>query len=198
MNLTATTSTNNNVTEEATTFKEFKIMSKDWELIESFTSEAGLKCLVVLINRLPSGSWYCGYVVVPNDCQALSTGEFRCHGGVTYRDSDYILDSGQSLIGFDMAHSGDDVKCPKPTPGLTAYVRAELESLARQIADYVSPDKALADLENQLWEFIGQTVDEDWSNKLSQEAAMHYVSAKHHVNLAIACLELSRITDSKE
>lgn len=172
-------------------------MTKDWELIETFTSAAGLECAVVLQTR-PTCSWYCGYVAVPNNHPALFATELQCHGGVTYAGNDYVFEKEQSLIGFDMAHAGDDISCNKPTEELTAYVKAELESLAKQITTYVPPEKGLADLKNKLWNFMEETLDEEGSDKLNLEATLHYTNARSYVTLAIASLDLACITNKKD
>jgi len=174
-------------------------MDKGYEVLAQFKSVAGPECIIALIGWNNGMSWYCGYVIVPKDHPALTATDLKCHGGVTYTGSDYLFEKDRSLIGFDMAHYGDDRKSPKPTPELTAYVKAELESLAAQIVSFVSPDTELKKLKDSLWDFEGATLaDEDWSDKLKPEAALHYLNARQYIGLARVSLEFARITNAKE
>lgn len=70
---------------------------------------------------------------------------FDVHGGLTYSDSgNYPVSSNLWWFGFDCSHSGDGEIQPNPSYGFLlsgevrslAYVEAECESLAAQIADF--------------------------------------------------------------
>lgn len=103
-----------------------------------FQTEAGLEALVVLHEDEEGGyKWYCGYLTIPEAVYAKipDVYDLDVHGGITFCEMyppdpvyDYIP---TPHIGFDCAHSGDTIdKCN------LAYVRNELEQLAKQVMEF--------------------------------------------------------------
>lgn len=97
---------------------------------------AGLDCMIQRVQYLGT---LCGYVRVPEGHPAYEKDyhdvAVSVHGGLTFSDE---INGDKWWVGFDCAHSGD------LTPGVTvfkgdvyrdvAYVKAEVESLADQLA----------------------------------------------------------------
>jgi len=123
---------------------------KPWET-EPDSAAGTIEGYDVVILRIPEALHLCGYVDVPLSHPAALVDwddwekrpSFSVHGGVTYhREKDDFF-----RIGFDCAHLGDF------SPGLNSrrdgiyrdmeYVRAEVESLARQLSIFASIDEAL-------------------------------------------------------
>ncbi|QPN96270.1 hypothetical protein vec25_04 [Escherichia phage VEc25] len=90
-----------------------------YEIVKHWTSKAGLKAWVLLVN---GGSHHCGYVEIPEAlldknfydyiCDGEETLHIAVHGGVTYQGVPQWAD-GIKVIGYDCAHAGDKLKCPK-------------------------------------------------------------------------------------
>lgn len=90
-----------------------------YEIVKHWTSKAGLKAWVLLVN---GGSHHCGYVEIPEAlldknfydyiCDDEETLHIAVHGGVTYQGVPQWTD-GIKVIGYDCAHAGDKLKCPK-------------------------------------------------------------------------------------
>ncbi|WP_241362696.1 hypothetical protein [Escherichia coli] len=122
------------------------------KIVKSWTTEAGLPAVVLLVN---DGSHHCGYVVVPDNLVDKDSFDYDMenytnicvHGGVTYLGVLPQLED-KIAIGFDCAHYGDLMKCPdkyKGTPleGLRMYTYGEwrdeqyctdeCESMAKQL-----------------------------------------------------------------
>lgn len=120
------------------------------KIVKSWTTEAGLPAVVLLVN---DGSHHCGYVALPAD---LADKDFinydsevciSVHGGVTYQDALPQLED-KIVIGFDCAHAGDLMKCPEKYKGTAMenmfmysdgewrdeqYCTDECESMAKQL-----------------------------------------------------------------
>ena len=122
------------------------------KIVKSWTTEAGLPAVVLLVN---DGSHHCGYVVVPDslvdkdsfDYDMENYTNIYVHGGVTYLGVLPQLED-KIAIGFDCAHYGDLMKCPEkykgtPLEGLHMYSEGvwrdeqyctnECESMAKQL-----------------------------------------------------------------
>jgi hypothetical protein len=99
------------------------------DAVKTWTTEAGLPGCI-REGFAVYGRNVCGYVAVPETHPLYKSENYDafdvdCHGGLTFSR----VRDGQHWVGFDTAHAGDG-------PGVQneAYVTAEVESLAKQIA----------------------------------------------------------------
>lgn len=112
-----------------------------WYLVEEFTTKSSLlarvqKCVWsdevkgILGKNSMLKDFFTGYVKVPEGVlfSEKEMQSFDVHGGVTFPQKNLVGIEG-SWIGFDMAHVGDE-----NISGPEAYVKAECEKLAEQIA----------------------------------------------------------------
>lgn len=102
-----------------------------------WTTAVGLRAR---IRRSPEIGALCGYVVVlpghPAHGEDKRGVDVDVHGGLTFAGR-HDADEPGWWLGFDCAHAGDLMPCTRLHLGGTyrdiAYVRAECESLARQL-----------------------------------------------------------------
>jgi hypothetical protein len=128
-----------------------------YEVIKSWVTKAGLNAYVLLVN---DGSHHCGYVEVPGAISSYNfTGyngegesvDIYVHGGVTFQEIPE-WSNGKVVIGFDCAHAGDKMNCPKKLIGTgmedsfmyrngvwrdEEYCVNECESMAEQLINLV-------------------------------------------------------------
>lgn len=99
------------------------------------------------LQRNTFGAW-CGYVGVFHDHPAYKKGyddvDVRVHGGLTFSGENHEWGHGELWwLGFDTAHSGDLTLLTIPIQSFgfreiyrtKAYVKAECESLAKQLVE---------------------------------------------------------------
>lgn len=108
---------------------------RTWFVIKVWTTRAGLEARVhqcVWNERVTKVAaslhpFYCGYVLVPN-LTVFVLEEIEVHGGVTFGPKSLGFDiEGDTWVGFDMAHAGDE--------GLQSvtYAMEQCELLAQQL-----------------------------------------------------------------
>jgi hypothetical protein len=116
---------------------------KPWETEPDYLNwidaNTGYACV---IKRNPTTGALCGYVRLPGGHLDKLSSVTDVHGGITFAGGLHSL-SGETLegfyIGFDCAHHGDFLPEYDKTKGVYrdfAYVRSEVESMARQLAKF--------------------------------------------------------------
>ena len=103
----------------------------EWE----YSAKNGLIISCFAVARESSISpWWCGYCLLPSGCAldteaTIGSSRIEVHGGITYKHTE----GGQTTIGFDTAHAGDEA-----FGWDLAKVKQETEHMAEQIASMTS------------------------------------------------------------
>ena len=107
-------------------------------LEDSWITEAGLRATVLYVNK----SHRCGYVEVAKlypDFESFKYETIKIHGNITYIGKPLTgktINADTWWVGFDCAHIGDGTRYSPELPVRTLkYVKAECESLAKQLAE---------------------------------------------------------------
>ena len=105
---------------------------------DSWITETGLRATVLYVNK----SHRCGYVEVAKlypDFESFKYETIKVHGNITYIGKPLngeTINTDTWWVGFDCAHNGDGTRYSPKLPVRTLeYVKAECESLARQLVE---------------------------------------------------------------
>lgn len=123
---------------------------------KTFT-HAGLTCTIILMQHMPTLTYYCGYVDIPRDHPlfgvdlSMDSHGIEAHGGVTY-----AAPEGENLwrVGFDCAHWRDCTNPSDPRFPAIETIEGYCCDLADSLMLYTPPKPLKETLAQTLWQHL--------------------------------------------